>query len=108
VASWIILDEDDAVAVLDDIDSAVPEGWPGPNLSGQWADEPTPESLLHDLGLEPHLVAADHAEALCDAWQNAADEVFARALDAVALRTLGRIAEALEIERLLEQRASIR
>jgi hypothetical protein len=108
MASWIVMSDEEARSVLDDVDPAVLDRWTWPNLSGEFADDPTPESLLLELG-----VASDDpsegwcvtcTEDVCAAWQEAADEVFSDAIQAVALRTLGHVEEALAIERDLERR----
>lgn len=108
VASWTVLSESDAVTVLEDVDPAVLDLLPWPNLSGEWADDPTPLGLLRDLGYEPRRVPDEGWNDLCDAWQDEADEVFSQALDAIALRLIGRVDDALVIERTLERRASVR
>lgn len=42
---------------------------------------------------------------VCASWQEVAEGVFGEALQAVALRTLGRVEEAMDVERELERRA---
>jgi hypothetical protein len=59
-----------------------------PNLSGEWADAPTPHSLYEDIVGVPHAVAAATAglayetmvgvviDALCEAWEAGVSEHF--------------------------------
>lgn len=57
---------------------------PRPNLSGEWADNPTPASLFHDItGFDAHAEATFNPDAyghvverLCEAWEQGADETY--------------------------------
>ena len=66
---------------IDDCDPAILDGFNVPNLSGEYADDPTPRSLAEDYG-----VADDDSRAewlideLSTAWENAASESFWRKL----------------------------
>lgn len=55
---------------LEDGDPETLDALPFPNLSGEWADDPTPATLYAELGI----TAEDDTDdmALCDAWQDAA------------------------------------
>lgn len=108
VASWVVMNEDEARLVLDDIDPAVLDTWTWPNLSGEFADDLTPDTVVRDLGIDP----ADPSEwcqtctdEVCAAWQESAESTFSDALQAVALRTLGHVDDALRLERQIERRA---
>jgi hypothetical protein len=62
-------------------------------------------SLAHDVGANDGDIAfwgGDLLDPICDAWEDGRDAVWGSALDAHALRMLGRIAEAIEVERALE------
>lgn len=102
-ASWVEMSESDARSVLDDVDPEVMDRYQGPNLSGEWADDPTPTSLARDIELDPE--DSDAVDAACDVWQSAADEAYYNALEGCALRVLGRIDDALAVERRLEAEA---
>jgi hypothetical protein len=107
-ATWVEMDESDATSILEDIDPEVLDRYPEPNLSGGFADDPTPVSLAHDVGANDGDIAfwgGDLLGPVCDAWEQGRDEVWNDALQAVALRTLGRIDDALRVERQLEATA---
>ena len=44
-----------------------------PNLSGEWADDPTPQTLANDLGIETD---DDRLDGLCTLWEDAAHQAF--------------------------------
>jgi len=71
-----------------------------PNLSGEWADDPTPASLVRDFGVDDGDFAT--AELVADAWETGVDDVWVRAVQACILRVQGRIAEAIELEKALD------
>jgi hypothetical protein len=90
-ASWVIdgnTDQDHIrrmVAWLDDGDPEAYDYLPAtPNLSGEWADSPTPASLYREIvGLDPaDRIAEDEdadgeiIDALCDAYERGVDETF--------------------------------
>ena len=62
---------------LDEGDPAVLDSINAPNLSGEWADSPTPVSLASDYGLDdkrdPDGLICEEA---CEAWENAASDSF--------------------------------
>ena len=103
-ASWIDgMSETDARSVLDDVDPAVLDNYREPNLSGEFAGDPTPDSLALELtGLSFASDRAEVADVIADAWESGRDEVWGDALQAHALRTLGRVDAALHVERQLE------
>jgi len=168
-ASWLWLEmtEADARSILTDVDPEVADRYPGPNLSGEFADDPTPRSLATECGVgtvgateglvtvpsggswhwhersdgryqvtsaevstygfalsERELSQSasesmravwaairaedvDQAVEECaDAWEAAAAAAFSEALQGVALRVLGRTAEAQAVENELEARAA--
>lgn len=47
---------------------------PAPDLSGEWADSPTPRSLAADLGADPE--DAELVEAIADAFEDGVLETF--------------------------------
>lgn len=105
-ASWLELSESDAASILDDVDPAVLDRYPGPDLSGQSADGPTPDSLTLEItGLSWQHERDEIATEIADAWEAAVADAWGDALQAHALRTLGRVGEALAVERALEARA---
>ena len=72
-ASWYDVDEGNArqvLAGLQDIDPVVMDTLPSVNLSGEWSDDPTPQSLAEELGCgeSPDYVI----DAICEAWEDAA------------------------------------
>lgn len=85
------------LAVLDDGDPAADDYLPArPDLSGAWADSPTPRLLFEAV---TGLGARDHAtwqpaayqmilEALCEAWERGVAETFETACEA-ELRKVG-------------------
>lgn len=68
-----------------------------PNLSGEWADNPTPRSLFEDLtGLDAHAEATWNADAynalvdeLSDAYESGVDETFSEACETELRKWLG-------------------
>jgi hypothetical protein len=67
------------LAVLEEGDSEdVAEYLPArPNLSGEWADDPTPGSLFRAItGRRPEEADDDVVDALCDAYERGVDETF--------------------------------
>lgn len=62
---------------LEDGDPMVLDSFNVPNLSGEYADAPTPQSLAEDYGLDeqrdPDGYILDEA---CTEWENAASEAF--------------------------------
>jgi hypothetical protein len=72
--------------MLDDGDPEVWDHLPDlPNLSGEWAGDPTPDSLAREiLGV----AATDHdrevVDELCDAWEAAAQETFTAEIERMA------------------------
>lgn len=109
MASFTEMDEATAQSVLDDVDPEVMDGFAWPNLSGEYADGPTPDSLYDDLGLtddeRDEIREQMLFDPICGAWEDEASEVFDQALQGVALRWLGRIDDALRVERELEKHA---
>lgn len=70
---------------LDDGDPAVLDAFNPPNLSGEWADSPTPRTLADDYNLDedndPDGWRLDEA---CTAWEDAASTAFWNELERVA------------------------
>ena len=77
LATWAEIGESNAQALRDAIDSCS-DSLPRPNLSGEWAGDPTPATVAHDLGIEPD---DNRLDALCDAWQESADRAYQREID---------------------------
>lgn len=106
-ASWLILSSEQARSVLDDIDPLVLDDIREPNLSGEWADDLTPELLAEQVGLtrDEVMFCPDDDQIvseLADAWEEGRDLVWSDAVQAVALRTLGDVEAALRVEQAIE------
>ncbi len=84
----------DAIA---DGDPEIMDVLPRPDLSGEWADEPTPRSLFEDVtGADAHAEAswnwdAYHAtvDELCSAWEDGAADAVQRAVERQCRAALG-------------------
>jgi hypothetical protein len=109
-ASWIVgMSESDARSILEDVDPEVMDRYPSPDLSGQWADDPTPRSLAHDVGANDGDIAfwgPELVDQIADAWCEGVDSAWSYALEAHALRVLGRTTDALRVEGELEAEAA--
>lgn len=67
---------------LADNDSAVLDSFRIPNLSGEYADDPTPATLAEDCGLDPDDSRAEWlTDELSSAWEEAAGKAFWRELE---------------------------
>lgn len=102
-ASWVIMSEADARSFLNDVDDEVMDRYREPNLYGEFADDPTPNTLALEIVGHAELAAYEDdggeiESALASAWEEGRDLVWADALQAVALRTLGDVIRALEVE----------
>ena len=90
-ASWVTDGNDnrddfaDILEMLDNGDPQVDEYLPQrPDLSGEWADSPTPRSLFEDItGLDAHAESSWNydgyqavLEVICEAWEDGVSEVF--------------------------------
>lgn len=93
-ASWVTMDESDARSILTDVDPEVMDRYEAPNLSGEMAGESIPE-IFSDFD-DPW------DESLHDAWEEGRDAVWSDALQATALRVLGDIPKALQLEADIE------
>ena len=86
--TWVELSEADARSIVDDVDPAVMDCYSGPNLSGEWADDPTPTSLAVDIMGQDWEPSPDEQidveDAIADAWQEGVDEVWYEGLDRLA------------------------
>ena len=60
---------------LDSGDPAILDRFNVPNLSGEWADSPTPHSLASEYGIDAER-RADALDEVCSAWENAASDAF--------------------------------
>lgn len=100
-ASWVTMSESDARSILDDVDPEVVDRYPEPNLSGEFADDPTPDSLAREItgtadgGWVYDVYMTDE---IATAWEEGRDLVWADALQGVALRLLGDVVRALDVE----------
>lgn len=101
------MSESDARSILSDVDPEVMDRYAEPNLSGEWADDPTPRTLVREI-VGAHSDDGDSClfddleQAIADAWEEGRDAVWSDALQATALRVLGDIARALEVEAAYE------
>jgi hypothetical protein len=101
--SWVIMSGSDAASLLGDADPAAMDRYREPDLSGEFADDLTPDSLAEQVGLtrDELCICPDEAElrdALADAWEEGRDLVWGNALQAVALRILGHVDQAARVE----------
>lgn len=58
---------------FDDGDPMILDGFNAPNLSGEWAGDPTPQSLTEELGIEDEPEVIDDA---CTAWEEGVSDTF--------------------------------
>ena len=66
---------------IDACDPAVLDGFRVPNLSGEYADDPTPRSLAGDYGVADDDPRAEWLlDEICTVWEGAASESFWRKL----------------------------
>lgn len=63
---------------IQDGDPAVLDQFNLPNLSGEYADDPTPQRLAEDIGIEPDDERLDDA---CAEWENESATAFWEALE---------------------------
>jgi hypothetical protein len=79
-ASWVEISEDNAAAILagmNDCDPAVMDAFNTPNLSGEFAGDPTPASLLKDIGVDEDDARIEWIESdACAVWEDAASASF--------------------------------
>lgn len=106
-ATWLTLSVEQARSVLDDIDPAVLDDINEPNLSGEFADELTPDLLADEVGLTRDELTIcpegdELVEAIATAWEEGRDLVWSNAVQAYALRLLGDIPAALRVEQANE------
>ena len=79
MASWVFdgnTDPANYARILKGIQDGDPEvldNLATPNLSGEWADDPTPQTLAYDLGIETDDGRLDD---LCTLWEDAAHLAF--------------------------------
>lgn len=91
-ASWLFdgnTSRETYVKVLKGIEDGDPEVMdmlPNPNLSGEWAGDPTPKSILEELGTDEDDPAADD---LLLAWEEAASQAVVDEATRVAKLQLG-------------------
>jgi hypothetical protein len=106
-ASWVVMSENDAKSILEDVDPMVLDNYREPDLSGEWGDDSTRDSLTFEVtGLSLQADRDVIADAIAGAWEEGRDLVWSDALDAVALRTLGHVEAALTLERDNERRVA--
>lgn len=92
-ASWVFdgnTTREQYVRILKGIDDGDPEildSLPTPNLSGEWADDPTPRSVLEELGVDPEDDAL--APDLLSIWEQAASDAVVWELERIARMQLG-------------------
>lgn len=109
--TWVEMSEGDAWSILADVDPEVMDRYPEPDLNGEWADSPTPDSVAIDVGLTRDELTicpdgADVVDAIATAWEEGRDLVWVDALQAVALRVVGHVDRALTVERENERRVT--
>lgn len=88
-ATWVVFDSlyhaENTITMLQDGDPRVYDEWRTPNLSGEFADSPTPRTLAEELGFPADDEAIDD---ICTAWEEAASETFWRAVERSAYRVI--------------------
>lgn len=68
-----------------DGDPMVLDQFSPPNLSGEWADSPTPQTIAGDYDLDASRAEdQDRIDMACEAWENAAQDAFWAELERVA------------------------
>jgi hypothetical protein len=107
-STWVEgMSESDARSILIDVDPEVLDRYgSGPDLSGQWADDPTPDSLTAEILGADHYARAIVSDRIAEAFEAGVDAVWSDALEAHALRVLGQVDDALQAERQLEDRVA--
>jgi hypothetical protein len=106
LASGMALTEADARSLVEERDRpSVLDDWSWPDWVAESASVPHPLVPLMEIVDAPEDWVATVDETVSQAWQRAAKETYREALDALALRTLGLLDEALELERRLHQRS---
>lgn len=103
-ATWVEMSASDARSILDDVDPAVLDRYPSPALTDDLADQGSTVALAVDV--TGHLAWHDVHDALAEAWEDGRDDVWHDALQAHALRMLGIVGTACEVERGLEARVA--
>jgi len=103
-ATWLEMSEPDARSWLTDVDPMVIDRYPEPTLSGEFTDDPTPMSLAVEI--TGHLQCAELRDALADAWESGRDLVWSDAVSAHALRVLGKVDAACDLERHTEAKVA--
>lgn len=100
-ATWVEFHDqhhaENIAMMLQDGDPRVYDKWREPNLSGEYADDPTPTTLAHDLGIPADDEALDD---ICTAWETAASEAFWHTVE----RDAWRIVMANQLEAMTKQR----
>jgi hypothetical protein len=94
-ASWTVDGNADlhharkVLTMLEDGDPAADDYLPRrPNLSGEWADDPTPQSLAEDItGLED--IDSDLVDRLAEAWEAGVSDTFESACEKQLRDTIG-------------------
>ncbi len=75
-ATWAEINESNAARILqgfEDCDPKVLDAFAWPDLSGEWADSPTPQSLAEEIGIDPE---DDRLDSACDAWEESSSRAF--------------------------------
>jgi hypothetical protein len=64
---------------LNDGDPKILDSIPWPNLSGEWADAPTPQTMVSECGLEDDDPRSDWLiDEMCSVWETAASDACER------------------------------
>lgn len=105
VVDHYLMSESDARSILDDVDPEVMDRYPEPTLR-DW-EEMGDQNLFHEAtGVSSQYATAAEVDALTEAWEEGRDLVWGNALQATALRVIGEIERALDVERDLERDVS--
>lgn len=85
-------EQETAQRILDGIAEGDPEimdALPFPDLSGQWAGDPTPQSLAEELGIDLDAEEAEwDIDAACSAWEESAHQAVIDAIERACLALL--------------------
>lgn len=90
--------DDDLETLCEDVDPVILDRFTLPNLSGEWADDPTPGTLADYIGIRRDSRIIDDA---CSAWEEGCSDAFWAHLDERAtVERYGRYVDACKAENL--------
>lgn len=90
--------DDDLATFCEDDDPEIMDRFTVPNLSGEWADDPTPNTLADDIGIRRDSRLMDDA---CSAWEDGCSDAFwAQLNERATAERYSRYVDACETENL--------